>query len=267
MPYTVWKGYIVNFLECLTMLLCNLKNPVIAGLGTAFGIVLGNLVINYIKYENLLKDVSKVFDLVISNQLDDLYNMSIAFVSIHDRLTTRAVTIIGLKNDQNNIVSEPQRTDDERRGLLKDLARIKDRESIIRNDDLYKAKLSDIKLFKSSNLEIVVRYFRKLKILLEDIRNFTSYDFPSTIEECAEFNWKPITEYKTRTNFLIARIYSVICFGLIAKKVFNSFNAKADGDLSESYTKLSYFQHEIQNESSIYSLLKEEFDIIKSNFK
>ena len=77
MPYTAWERYIVNFLECLKMLLCNFKTPVIAGFGTAFGIVLGNWIINYFKYENLLKEVAKVFDLVVSNQLDDIYNVSL----------------------------------------------------------------------------------------------------------------------------------------------------------------------------------------------
>jgi hypothetical protein len=217
----------------------------------------------------LLKEVAKVFDLVVSNQLDDIYNIRIACSSIHDRLTTHAGTIIGSTHDPQTIVQDPQRTKEERSGLLKDLARIKDRENTIRNDDLYNAKLSDIKLFKSRNLEIIVRYFRKLKMLLEDIRNFTSYDFPNSIEEFEKFNWKLSTEYKKRTNFLIARIDVVICLSLIAKKAFKTFDEKADTgrDLYKFYTNLSYLENEIQNETSIYFLLKEDFDIIKSNLK
>jgi hypothetical protein len=65
----------------------------------------------------------------------------------------------------------------------------------------------------------------------------------------------------------MARTDVVICLSLIAKKAFNTFDEKADRDLYEFYTNLSDLENEIQNETSIYFLLKEDFDIIKSNLK
>ncbi|MBE9199516.1 MULTISPECIES: hypothetical protein [unclassified Nodularia (in: cyanobacteria)] len=267
MPYTAWEGYIVNFIGCLKTLVDYWQQPVIAGMGTALGIVFGNWVINSFKYKNLLEDVSKVWDLVISNQLDDIYNIRIACQEVQNRLTINAQTIIGSTSaDSLNITfSDPKRTDEERRGLLKYVERIKDRASTIKNDNLYKEKLGDIQLFKSSNLSIIVRYCRKLNILLEDIKNFTSYDFPSTNEEFNSLKSHSVQEYKERTSFIIARINSVICLGLIAKKVFKSFNAKDERNLFEIYTELSHLEQEIQDERTIYFLLKEDFDRIKSN--
>lgn len=239
------------------------KNTVVAGINTGLGIVLGNWVINSFKYRNLIKDISKVFDLVVSNQIDDLYNIRMACESIRSRLTTHAGTIIGSQNDPNVIVLESQRTTEERRGLLKDAARIKDRESTIRDDDLYKGKLDDIKLFKSSNLEILVRYFRKLKVVLEDLRNFTSYELPDSIDEFDTFNWRSSETYKNRTNFLIARINVLICLGLITKSIFKRFDTKAQKDLSEVYQLLFNLKHEIQDDRNMYSLLKEDFNVIQ----
>lgn len=240
---------------------------IVAGTTTGLGIVLGNLVINCFKYKNSINDVSKVFDLVVSNQIDDLYNIIMACESIRNRLTTHAVTIIGSQNDQNIIVLDPQRTTEERRGLLKDIARIKDRDSTIRDDDLYKGKLDDIKLFKSSNLEILVRYFRKLKVVLEDLRNFTSYEFPSSIDEFDDFNWRTGEIYRNRTNFIIARINILICLGLITKTIFNSFDTKAQKDLNEVYERLFNLKKDIQDDQNIYSLLKEDFNVIQEFVK
>ncbi|MDJ0677682.1 MAG: hypothetical protein QNJ36_20240, partial [Calothrix sp. MO_167.B42] len=122
---------------------------VVAGITTGLGIVLGNWVINSFKYKNLIKDISKVFDLVISNQIDDLYNIRMACESIRGRLTTHLDTIIGSKNYPNIVVCDSQRTNEERMGLLRDIEKIKNREETIRDDDLYKKKLDDVKLFKS----------------------------------------------------------------------------------------------------------------------
>ena len=74
---------------------------VVAGITTGLGIVLGNWVINSFKYKNLIQDISKVFDLVVSNQIDDLYNIRMACEKIRDRLTTHALTIIGSNNYPN----------------------------------------------------------------------------------------------------------------------------------------------------------------------
>jgi hypothetical protein len=239
------------------------KNTVVAGINTGLGIILGNWIINSFKYRNLIKDISKVFDLVVSNQIDDLYNIRMACENIRDRLTTHSGTIIGSQNDPNTIVIEPQRTTEERRGLLRDTARIKNRESTIRDDDLYKGKLDDIKSFKSSNLEILVRYFRKLKVILEDLRNFTSYELPSSIDEFDTFNWRSIEIYKNRTNFLIARINVLICLGLITKPVFKRFDTKAQKDLGEVYKLLFNLKKDIQDDQNMYSLLKEDFNVIQ----
>lgn len=239
------------------------KQIITAGFSTGLGIVLGNLVIGIVKYRNLIKDVSKVFDLVVNNQIDDLHNIQIACGSIKNRLTTHAGTIIGQKNGSNVIVLGPQRTTEERRGLLKDIAKIKDRESTIRDDDLYKGKLNDVKLFKSNDLKILVRYFRKLKVTLEDIRIFTSYELPISIDEFDTFNWRSSETYKKRTDFLIARINAVICLGLMTKRIFNSFDIKTQEKLSEVYRSLSNIQTEIKNDRSVYSLLREDFDIIQ----
>ncbi|MBE9077957.1 hypothetical protein IQ241_11745 [Romeria aff. gracilis LEGE 07310] len=245
----------------------NISNPAI---NTGLGIVLGNLVINIFKYRNLINDTSKVFDLVVSNQIDDLYNIQIACENIRTRLTTHARTIIGSQNDPNTTVLEPQRTAEERRGLLMDTERIKDRERTIRDDDLYKGKLDEIKLFKSSKLEVLVRYFRKLKVVLEDLRNFTSYELPNSIDEFDTFNWRlsethRISEtYRNRTNFLIARINIVICLGLMTKRIFNRFDTKAQQNLGEVYQQLLNLKSEIQDDENIYySLLKEDFGVIQ----
>jgi hypothetical protein len=234
---------------------------VIAGTTTGLGIVFGNWVINNFKYRNLVKDVSKVFDLVVSNQIDDLYNIRIACESIRNRLTTHAGTIIGSQSGQNIIVPEPQRTTEERRELLKDITKIKDRENIIRDDDLYRGKLDDIKLFNFSNLEILVRYFRKLKVTLEDLRNFTSYELPSSIDDFDTFNWRSVEIYKKRTNSFIARINILMCFELITKPIFNSLDTKARKDLRKIYDQLSNLKQD--DKEGIYSLLKDDFSIIQ----
>jgi hypothetical protein len=255
--------YTTHLLDFLMKFVEIPKNTVVAGINTGLGIILGNWIINSFKYRNLIKDISKVFDLVVSNQIDDLYNIRMACENIRDRLTTHSGTIIGSQNDPNTIVIEPQRTTEERRGLLRDTARIKNRESTIRDDDLYKGKLDDIKSFKSSNLEILVRYFRKLKVILEDLRNFTSYELPSSIDEFDTFNWRSIEIYKNRTNFLIARINVLICLGLITKPVFKRFDTKAQKDLGEVYKLLFNLKKDIQDDQNMYSLLKEDFNVIQ----
>jgi hypothetical protein len=233
----------------------------IAGITTGLGIVLGNWIINCFKYKNLIKDISKVFDLVVSNQIDDLYNIQMACRSISDRWTTHAATIIGSQNNSSIVVHA--RTIEERKGLLKDTAKIKDREITIRDDDLYKGKLDDVKLFKSDNLEVLVRYFRKLKVILEDLRNFASYELPSNIDECDTFNWRSSKTYIDRANFLIARINIVISLGLMTKCIFKRFDTQAQKNLGEVYKLLLDLKEEIQDSRSIYSLLKEDFDIIQ----
>jgi hypothetical protein len=242
--------YVTNLLDYLIKSFKFPQNTVIAGINTGLGIVLGNWVINSFKYRNLIKDISKVFDLVVSNQIDDLYNIRMACENIRNRLTTHAGTIIGSHNDPNIIVLEPQRTAEERRGLLKDTERIKDRERTIRDDDLYKGKLDDIKLFKSSNLEVLVRYFRKLKVVLEDLRNFTSYELPNSIDEFDTFNWRSSETYRNRTNFLIARINIVICLGLMTKRIFNRFDIKAQQDLGKVCQQLFKLKNEIQDDKN-----------------
>jgi hypothetical protein len=65
----------------------------IPGLNTGFGIVLGNLIINWFKHINSIKDISKVFGLILENQMDDLYNIRISCEEIkkslisHERIT------------------------------------------------------------------------------------------------------------------------------------------------------------------------------------
>ncbi|CCI14916.1 hypothetical protein MICAE_440005 [Microcystis aeruginosa PCC 9806] len=261
--YETLGEYGIHSLDFLANCFKNPQNTLIAGINTGLAIVLGNWVINIFKYRNLIQDISKVFDLVVSNQIDDLYNIRIACESIRGRLTTHAGTIIGSQNDPNIIVSDPQRTIEERKGLLKDIAKIKDRESTIRDDDLYKGKLDDVKFFKSGNLKILVRYFRKLKVILEDLRNFTSYDFPNSIDDFDSFNWRSSEIYKDRTNFLIARINIAVCLGLMTKHIFKSFDTKAKQYLSEVYQLLLNLKQEIQDDKNIYSLLKEDFDTIQ----
>lgn len=232
---------------------------VVAGLTTGLGIVLGNLIINSFKYKNLIEDISKVFDLVVSSQITDLYNIRMTCESIRNRWTTHGDTIIDL---QKNIVVR-DRSIEERRGLLKDTAIIKDREITIKNDDLYKGKLYDVKLFKSDNLEFIVRYFRKLKVILEDLRNFAYYELPSNIDECDTFNWRLKETYIDRSKFLIARINIVICLGLMTKCIFKRFDTQAQKNFGEVYKLLLNLQEEIQDSRNMHSLLKEDFDIIQ----
>ncbi len=120
-----------------------------------------------------------------------------------------------------------------------------------------------LKLFKSSNLEVLVRYFRKLKVVLEDLRNFTSYELPSSIDEFDTFNWPSSEIYRNRTNFLIARINIVICLGLMTKHIFKRFDIKAQQDFGQVYQQILNCEQEIQDDSSIYSLLKEDFEAIQ----
>ena len=149
---------------------------------------------------------------------------------------------------------------------MKDITKIKDRESTIRHDDLYKGKLNDVKLFKDETLETLVRYFRKLKAVLEDIRNFTFYELPSSIDDFKAFNSCLSETYIDRSDFLIDRINTVICLGLIAKYIFKSFSKKDQNKLIEIY-KLLDLSKKIKDDNSIYSSLNEDFLIIHDFIK
>jgi len=241
------------------------QNALITGISTGLGIIVGDSVINWFKYRDQVKDILKVFDLVVSNQIDDLYNIQIACKSIKNKLTTHTQTIIGSQSNPTTVVN-PQRTVQERTSLLKDITKIKDRESTIRHDDLYKGKLNDVKLFKDETLETLVRYFRKLKAVLEDIRNFTFYELPSSIDDFKAFNSCLSETYIDRSDFLIDRINTVICLGLIAKYIFKSFSKKDQNKLIEIY-KLLDLSKKIKDDNSIYSSLNEDFLIIHDFIK
>ena len=49
----------------------------------------------------------------------------------------------------------------------------------------------------------------------------------------------------------------------MTKRIFNSFDIKTQEKLSEVYRSLSNIQTEIKNDRSVYSLLREDFDIIQ----
>jgi hypothetical protein len=239
------------------------QNTVVAPISTGLGIVLGNWVINSWKYRNLIKDISKIFDLVVSNQIDDLYNIRMACERIRNRLTTHTLTIICSQNAPNIVPESPRtRTTEERRGLLQDREMIEHLENTIRNDKLYNGMLDDIKSFKFSDLEILVRYFRQLKVALEHLKNFTSYELPSSIDKFDNFDESSSERCKNRTKFLIARINISICLGLITKPIFGRFDIKAQKNFSEVYQGLCILKPEIDSEND-YSLLKENFNVIQ----
>jgi hypothetical protein len=235
-----------------------------SAIATGIGITLANSVVNFCKHRNLVNDTSQVFKLLISNQLDDLYNMLEDCQEIKIKLNTRQQALIGPDNNQNIDCYDPSTTPEARKELLTEINRLKNRENTIRNDDLYKEKLNDIKLFKHTQLKYITKYFRKLKILLEDLKIFTSHELPNTIEDFDGFSWKSSEEYKSRVEFLIARIDITICLGLIAKIKLNSSDKEAQNDLRETFNRLNQFKDKIKNEQSILSLLKEDFEFIEN---
>jgi hypothetical protein len=50
---------------------------------------------------------------------------------------------------------------------------------------------------------------------------------------------------------------------LITKSIFKRFDTKAQKDLSEVYQLLFNLKHEIQDDRNMYSLLKEDFNVIQ----
>ncbi len=250
----------MEFLNFLMRFIDDFQETLFTGINTGLGIVLGNWIINSFKYRNMLKDVSKVFDLIIGNQIDDLYNIRMACQNINNQLTTNADIIIDSQDDEQ---SNPQRTTEERRGLLKYTTRIEDLETNINDDELYKRKLDNLKLYKSSDLEILVKYFRKLNVVLEELRNFTCYELPNSIDKFDTFDSDSINRCQKRTNFLIARINTLICLGLMTKPVFNTFEEKAITNFKEVYKSLLDIEQKIQDDESEYTVLKEDFNSIK----
>lgn len=234
MPYTEWSKFIDDILTFFGGILCYLKSP----LGTGLGIVLGNFVINIVKHWNYLKDISKVFDLIIDNQLDDISNIHIKCVQIKGRITTHYNTITSPKNSEK-IITDPLSKDREIRGLLQDIQRIEYLVNNIKNDDLSKQKLSEVKSFKGEHLENIISYFRKLKVLIEDLRVFISHEFPSETKDVENFNWRSLDLYKKRIVFIETRINIAICLGLMAKKTFGSFDNRAKQMLQERFKAIS----------------------------
>ncbi len=117
--------------------------------------------------------------------------------------------------------------------------------------------------FESDNLQILLKYFRKLKISLDDLTNFIDYEIPNSIEKSDEFNWHPYYYYQERIKFINLRINFVMCLGLIAKNIFGTFNKKAKNDLKHIYNEdIRNSREEIINNQN-YSTFKDDLELIE----
>ena len=264
MEYMEFAKSVLQGLDMATSYLLIIPNPILPAIGTGLGIIFGNSIINYVKYKNYIKDIYKVFDLLVTKQLDDFYNIECCCSRIKSRVEVSKNTLCRAINPVTLNSSPDERTQKERQSLLKDIEYIKYFITTIKDDDLYKQTIKEIKYLKGENLSVVVRYSRKIKILLEDLRNFIYHESPKSIEEFEDFNYEIFNSYPERLSFLIARINIVMCLGLIAKKYFNNFDIKAKENLKNSFKKVAEFKNRIQDKDSIFYLLKEDYSFLKT---
>lgn len=275
--YTFWRHYVINFLKQVNDLVKLVAEPIpepITGgfttaIGTGVGLVIANWITNILKYKNRVNDTSKVFDLLIRNQLDDIYNIRIDCIELKKTLKIRGQKIFGYYNAEKTEVYEPESRKEERKRLLKESTRIKNREDTIRNDDLYKNQLNNINLFKGIQLQSIVEYFRKLKILLEDLRNLTYYDLPNNLDEfeyVSVLNNDNYSEsYDVLVEYILARIDITSYYGLIVRYQLNIFNKnQLNNDLNEVRERLKNSPDYVKNQD----LLKEDFsNILDTDFE
>lgn len=275
--YTLWRHYVINFLKQVNdlakLMAEQIPEPIAGGfttaIGTGVGLVIANWITNILKYKNRVNDTSKVFDLLIRNQLDDIYNIRIDCMELKKILNMKRQIIFGSCNAKETEVYDPESRKEERKRLLKESTRIKNREDTIRNDDLYKNQLNNVNLFKGIQLQSIVEYFRKLKILLEDLRNLTDYDLPNNLDEfeyISVLNNNNYSEsYDVLVEYILARIDITSYYGLIVRYKLNIFNKnQLNNDLNEVRERLKHSPDYVKNQD----LLKEDFSkILQTNFE
>jgi hypothetical protein len=255
-----FKNFTKNMLNSLKDFLDIANNFLSPPFLTGVGIIIGNSAINFFRRKNEIKDKSKIFALVVQNQLDDLYNIKRHITTIKSYL--EALNIEINKPLQTNTDKDAVKITE----IIKQKSELMQyRVSSITSDSLYLKILEELYVYEGNNLSSLVKYSRKLRILMEDLKNFISHDIPVKIEEYKRQNQfkdnpqkinqivSPVHQLEKRCDIFLTQLNLTLCYAFKSIKIL-----KNDENSYDQYSK--EIKQEIEFSISQNQELKEYFE-------
>lgn len=181
-------------------------------IATGIGVAFGNNFANFVVYRTRIRDVSKVYNLLIENQIKDISYMIKLFDNLERYIFLYDIYLFTSLSEGNR----DNKKLDKRKFLINFCDRIKYWENNIRKNDIYNNQIQKIELFKGKTLNLLTNYFISLKNFLEETTNFINYEFPNNITDF-ELDHYLTKNYKLYLKILQLFGYITICYGLFSK--------------------------------------------------
>jgi len=160
----------------------SILSSLITSVFSVMSLLLGNTIINSVKYNNQVKELKKILYSLIENQVSSIWLIKESLIRIRNLLEFYPI----LSGKQP---AETEREKDRVRNFWSIIAQLKRRIAKVEKDNLYEKVLIDRKSLKADSSIVVDSYFNTLSILLINLETLVFSNFPDSSKE-KDFHWR-----------------------------------------------------------------------------
>ncbi|OBQ08004.1 MAG: hypothetical protein AN482_13710 [Anabaena sp. LE011-02] len=161
----------------------SILSSLITSVFSVMSLLLGNTIINSVKYNNQVKELKKILYSLIENQVLSIWLIKESLIIIRNLLREFYPILSGKQP------AETEREKDRVRNFWSIIAQLKRRIAKVEKDNLYEKVLIDRKSLKADSSIVVDSYFNTLSILLINLETLVFSNFPDSSKE-KDFHWR-----------------------------------------------------------------------------
>ncbi len=188
---------------------------------SVMSLLLGNTIINSVKYNNQVKELKKILYSLIENQVSSIWLIRESLIKIRSIYLREIYEILSGQKQ-----AETEREKNMVRNFWSSIAQVKTRIVKVEKDNLYDKLLIDRKLLKADPSIVVDSYFNTLRSLLINLETLFFSNFPDSSKE-KDFHWRKKDSIYDLLDDRITELTVLMCQAEICKivllenKIFN----------------------------------------------